>query len=154
MSIVPLDPIGRAEAARAVLDAKRRKKLTWTRIAQELGRSPVWTTAALLGRHPVSEEQARQVGKLLDLDELTVEALQLPPVRGAEAVDPTEPVVYRLEEIVQVYGGAISELIREEFGDGIMSAIDFEMDFERVADPAGDRVQITLNGKFLPYREF
>ncbi|RCV50701.1 cyanase [Marinitenerispora sediminis] len=149
-----MDPIGRPEAARAVVEAKRRKNLTWQQIADELGRSRVWTTAALLGKHTVGREQAERVGKLLGLDDITVDALQLPPVRGAAGVDTSEPLVHRLEEIVQVYGGAISELVREEFGDGIMSAIDFEMDLERVPDPAGDRVRITLNGKFLPYREF
>jgi cyanate lyase len=81
-----------------------------------------------------------------------VEALTLPPVRGSAAVDATEPVVYRLREAVQVYGATISELIREEFGDGIMSAIDLELSVERVPDPKGDRVKLTLNGKFLPYR--
>lgn len=154
MPFTPVDPVGRRQAAQAVLDAKRRKGLTWADIAAELERSKVWTTAALLGHHPVNSAQAAAAGRILGLDDVIVEALQLPPERGADAVDTSEPAVYRLEEIVQVYGGAVSELIREEFGDGIMSAIDFEMDFQRVEDPKGDRVVLTLNGKFLPYREF
>ncbi|MFC4564304.1 cyanase [Nocardiopsis mangrovi] len=154
MSFTPIDPLGRAEAAEAVLDAKRRKNLTWEEIAAEVGRSKVWTTAALLGQHPLGEEQARTAGELLGLDQVVVDALRLPPVRGEAVVDPSEPIVARLEEIVQVYGGTVSELIREEFGDGIMSAIDFRMDFQRVASEEGDRVVITLDGKYLPYREF
>jgi cyanate lyase len=146
--------VGRIEAGRGVVRAKRGKGISWAEIAAEVGRGKVWVTAALLGQHPVDRELAEQVGKLLGLDQEIVEALQLPPVRGAQVVDTTEPAVYRLEEMVQVYGSAIHELIREEFGDGIMSAIDFEMDFQRVADPKGDRVVITLNGKYLQYREF
>jgi cyanate lyase len=90
----------------------------------------------------------------LHLDDDVVAALQLPPVRGADMVDATEPVVYRLQEVVHVYGSTLAELIREEFGDGIMSAIDFELSFERREDPQGDRVRLVLNGKFLPYRVF
>ncbi|MDA8369514.1 MAG: cyanase [Nocardiopsaceae bacterium] len=154
MSVTRIEPVGRAEAAQAVLDAKRRKNVSWEKIAEELERSKVWTAAALLGQHPVSADQARAVGRLLGLDEVMVEALQLPPVRGEDAVDPTEPIIARLEEVVQVYGGAITELIREEFGDGIMSAIDFRMKLDRIEAPEGDRVVITLDGKYLPYREF
>src|SRR5699024_8034530 len=103
MSFVPATPVGRAEAARAVLDAKRNKNLTWEAIATELGRSKVWTTAALLGQHRISAEMASAVGEFLNLDEVVVQALQLPPERGADMVDPSDPAVYRLEEIVQVY---------------------------------------------------
>jgi cyanate lyase len=149
-----ISSVGRREAGAAVVRAKREKGLTWAAIAEQLARSKVWVTAALLGQHPVDRELAERVGKLLGLDEEVVEALQLPPVRGADVVDTTEPAIYRLEEIVQVYGSAINELIREEFGDGIMSAIDFEMDLARVEDPKGDRVVITLNGKYLQYRQF
>lgn len=154
MSFTRIDPIGRGDAAQAVLEAKRRKSITWTQIAEEIGRSKVWTAAALLGRHTVTKDQALAAGKLLGLDDATRDALQLPPERGADAVDASEPVVARLEEVVQVYGGAVTELIREEFGDGIMSAIDFTMDVERVESAEGDRVVITLDGKYLPYREF
>jgi cyanate lyase len=152
MTFTPLPDLGRHDAATAVLAAKKRLGLSWPTIALTVGCSTEWTTSALLGQQPVTAEQAAAVGTLLDLDQAVVDALQLTPVRGADAVDTTEPIVYRLQEAIQVYGGAISELIREEFGDGIMSAIDFELALERVPDPRGDRVKLTLNGKFLPYR--
>lgn len=139
-------------ARAAVLAAKRAHATTWLELAGAVGRSVVWTTSALLGQQPLDATQAAAAGALLELDGETIEALQLPPVRGAAAVDLSEPLAYRLTEMVQVYGAAISELVAEEFGDGIVSAIDFEMGVERVADPKGDRVVITLNGKFLPYR--
>lgn len=154
MSFVPTGPLGRRQAAQEVLTAKRRKNLTWDDIAQALGGSKVWTTAALLGKHTIDSAMAATAGKLLNLDEPTVQALQLPPERGADSVDTTDPAVYRLQEVIQVYGEAVTELIQEEFGDGIMSAIDFEMDFQRVEDPGGDRIVLTLNGKYLPYRQF
>ena len=152
MSFTALPDLTRHDAAAAVLAAKKRLGLTWTEIAGTLGTSTEWTTSALLGQQPVDALQAAAVGNLLDLDQAFVEALQLTPVRGAEAVDTSEPIVYRLQEAIQVYGGAISELVREEFGDGIMSAIDFELTVARVPDPKGDRVKLTFNGKFLPYR--
>ncbi|MDF2978571.1 MAG: cyanate hydratase [Actinomycetospora sp.] len=145
------DKDDRLEAGRAIVRAKQDKGLTWAELAATLDRSLVWTTSALLGQQPLDADQAKKIGDALDLDEDTVEALTLPPVRGDLALDPTEPVTYRLQEALQVYGTSIHELIREEFGDGIMSAIDFTLDFERVEDPKGDRVKLTLNGKFLPY---
>lgn len=152
MTITPLPTLTRRDAAAAVLAAKKRLRLSWASIAESIGQSTEWTTSALLGQQPLNEKQAEAAGNLLDLDPPVVEALRLPPLRGSDAVDTTEPIVYRLREVVQVYGGTISELIREEFGDGIMSAIDFELKFERVPDPKGDRVRLTLDGKFLPYR--
>lgn len=152
MNFTPLPPLTRRDAATAVLAAKRRIGLSWSAIAERVGGSTEWTTSALLGQQPLTAVQAGAVGSLLDLDEAIVEALRLPPLRGADAVDTSEPIVYRLQEAIQVYGSTISELIRERFGDGIMSAIDFELSVERVADPNGDRVKLTLNGKFLPYR--
>jgi cyanate lyase len=144
--------LDRSQAATAVLAAKRRSGLRWADLGKAIGRSTEWTTTALLGQHTLTEEQAAALGDALDLDPAVVEALLLPPVRGRSVVDTSEPVVYRLQEMVQVYGSAIAELVREEFGDGIISAIDFEMDLQRMPDPKGDRVKITLNGKFLPYR--
>ena len=146
------DKDDRLEAGREIVRAKQDKSLTWADLAATLGRSLVWTTSALLGQQPLDADQAKKIGDALDLDEDTVDALTLPPVRGDLALDPTEPVTYRLQEALQVYGTSIHELIREEFGDGIMSAIDFTLDFERVEDPKGDRVKLTLNGKFLPYK--
>ncbi|MGH3799545.1 MAG: cyanase [Pseudonocardiaceae bacterium] len=154
MTIVPLPALGRREAAAAALAAKHRLQVSWQKIAETLDRSLVWSTSAVLGQQPLDAEQARAVGRLLRLDDDVVAALQLPPVRGADSVDSIEPVVYRLQEMVQVYGSTLAELIREEFGDGIMSAIDFELSFERREDPKGDRVRLVLDGKFLPYRVF
>ncbi len=152
MSVTPTNPMDRTQAAAAVLAAKKRLGMRWEKLAEVVGRSTVWTTSALLGQQSLTGEQAAAVGSALDLDAGVVSALTLSPNRGAAAVDTSDPLVYRLTEVVQVYGATISELVREEFGDGIVSAIDFEMDLDRVADPKGDRVRIVLNGKFLPYR--
>jgi cyanate lyase len=154
MTIVPLPTLGRREAAAAAVAAKHRLGVPWAKIAETLGRSLVWSTSAVLGQQPLDADQARALGRLLHLDDDVVDALQLPPLRGAAMVDTSEPAVYRLQEIVQVYGSTVAELIREEFGDGIMSAIDFELSFERREDPKGDRVRLVLDGKFLPYRVY
>lgn len=154
MTIVALPTPGRQEAAAAALAAKHRLGVPWQKIAETLDRSLVWTTSAVLGQQVLDAEQARAVGRLLHLDDEVVGALQLPPVRGADMVDSTEPVVYRLREVIQVYGSTLAELIREEFGDGIMSAVDFELSVERHEDPKGDRVRVVFDGKFLPYRVF
>ncbi|RZT87651.1 cyanate lyase [Pseudonocardia sediminis] len=154
MSVASFPTPDRAQAARTVLLAKKRLGLRWEKIAEAVGKSTEWTTSALLGQQTLTQEQAESAGSVLDLDADVVEALTLPPQRGADAVDTSDPLVYRLTEMVQVYGGTISELVREEFGDGIVSAIDFELDLQRVEDPKGDRCVITLNGKFLPYRVF
>jgi cyanate lyase len=146
------DSPDRLQAAAIIIAAKQRTGVRWADLGKSIDRSTEWTTAALLGQHPLSAEQAKTLGALLELDAAVVDALTLPPVRSRAAVDTSEPLVYRLQEVVQVYGRTIHELVREEFGDGIVSAIDFEMELERVADPKGDRVKITLNGKFLPYR--
>jgi cyanate lyase len=147
-------PLTRLEAGRLAAAAKRASGLSWADIAAKLGRSPVWATSAVLGQQPLDAAQAATLGELLDLPPDVVTALQLPPARGVDAVDLTDPLVYRLHEMVQVYGSSLRELVTEEFGDGIVSAIDFEIGLERVADPKGDRAVITLNGKFLPYRVF
>lgn len=146
------DTFDRLEAGREIVAAKDAKGMGWQQLADALERSLVWTTSALLGQQPLSVEQAQKVGEVLGLDDDVVDALSLPPVRGESALDPTEPVTYRLQEALQVYGSALGELIREEFGDGIMSAIDFSLEFEREPDPKGDRVKLTWSGKFLPYK--
>jgi cyanate lyase len=141
------------EAAQAVLAAKVRLGLTWAQIAEALGKPAVWTTAALLGQHPVPAAEAKTAGALLELSEDAILALQLQPTRGAlDTAVPVDPTIYRFYEVIQVYGPAIKELIHEQFGDGIMSAINFRLDVSRVPDPAGDRVVVTLDGKFLPYQ--
>jgi len=144
--------VSKEQAAAIVRDAQFRSGRTWTQIAEAIGRPALWTVAALLGQHPMSAEEATTVGELLGLDDDVVRALQLQPYRGSGKQEiPTDPTIYRLYEAVAVYGAAIKELIHEEFGDGIMSAINFKIDVQRRPDPTGDRVVITLDGKFLDY---
>jgi cyanate lyase len=127
--------------------------LTFAALAAELGRPRVWIAAAVLGQHPFSREEAERLAAMLDLPAAAVPALEQIPSRGAlGAPVPVDPTIYRLYEVIQVYGPALKALIHEEFGDGIMSAINFRADVERVSDPAGDRVRITFDGKFLPYQ--
>jgi cyanate lyase len=148
-----IDVLSKEEAAQAVRAAKARLGLSWEQLAKATGRPVAWTTSALLGQQPMTAEQAAAAADLLDLGDDVVQALQLQPTRGAlDAAVPVDPTIYRLYEVVQVYGPTIKELIHEEFGDGIMSAINFRFDVQRQADPAGDRVVITLDGKFLPYQ--
>ena len=143
----------REEATEVIADARLRLGRTWAELAEVAGRSTVWTTSALLGQQAMPTDVAERVGAALDLDDEVVQALERPPSKGALGdVIPTDPLLYRFYEIVQVYGTTLKELIHEEFGDGIMSAVDFEMEIERLPDPRGDRVKLTLHGKFLPYR--
>lgn len=145
--------ITKQEAAAAVRSAKAEFGITWAQLAEAVGRPVAWTTSALLGQQPMSESEAEAAANLLDLGSEVVAALKLQPTRGAlDDVVPTDPTIYRFYEIVQVYGPTLKELIHEEFGDGIMSAINFRFDVRRAADPAGDRVVVTLDGKFLPYQ--
>lgn len=145
--------VTKQQAAEIVREAQFRTGTSWSQIAEAIGRPTVWTVAALLGQHPMTAEQAATAGELLGLDEEAVRALQMQPHRGSGSQTiPTDPTIYRLYEAVDVYGAAIKELIHEEFGDGIMSAINFRVDVARRPDPDGDRVVITLDGKFLDYR--
>jgi cyanate lyase len=143
----------RDDVTAAVLAAKRAKGLTFTGLAEQLGKPRVWLTAALLGQHPIGPDEARDVGDLLGLTDEQVAVLTEVPMRGSFAPTgpPTDPTMYRLYEVLQVYGPALKELIHEEFGDGIMSAINFNLALERRPHEGGDRVRITLDGKFLPY---
>ena len=146
----------RAELTQKILSQKRLKRLSWKRIAGEIGGgSPVYLTAALMGQMKLRPEQAERAALLFDLGEEEKLLLQEVPYRGSlPQVPPTDPLIYRFYELVQVYGTTWKELIQEEFGDGIMSAIDFDMAIERQPDPKGDRVKITMSGKFLPYKEY
>jgi cyanate lyase len=146
----------REELTRKILAAKRAKGLTWGAIVDEIGGgSAVYLTAALMGQMKLRPEQAALAAKLLDLDKDEERLLQEIPYRGSlPSVVPSDPLIYRFYELVQVYGTTWKELIQEEFGDGIMSAIDFDMAIERQPDPKGDRVKLTLSGKFLPYKEY
>ncbi|MCO5120419.1 MAG: cyanase [Burkholderiaceae bacterium] len=129
--------------------------LTWAHVAEKVGQSKEWVTAACLGQMQMTKPQAEAVGALFDLPEDAVLLLQAVPCKGSlSTAIPTDPLIYRLYEVVSVYGTTMKELIHEEFGDGIMSAIDFSMDIQREADPKGDRVKVVLSGKFLPYKTF
>jgi cyanate lyase len=145
----------REEATQRILEAKQKKGVSFEEIAQAVGRHKVWTTAALLGQAPMSKEESERAVERLGLGADVAEALRQIPSKGSlDAPVPVDPLIYRFHEITQVYGTTIKALIHEMLGDGIMSAIDFTMDIERVPDPHGDRVKVTYNGKFLPYRKW
>ena len=146
----------RDELTRKILSIKRAKGLTWKTIVAEIGGgSAVYLTAALMGQMKLRPEQAECAAKLFGFGDDEKLLLQEIPYRGSlPTAVPTDPLVYRFYELVQVYGTTWKELIQEEFGDGIMSAIDFDMMIERQPDPKGDRVKLTLSGKFLPYKEY
>ena len=128
------------------------KGLTWQELATTLDRPVVWVVSALLGQHPLPEPLARRVVELLELPPEAVPVLAAVPHRGASvSVPPTDATIYRFYEALAVYGPALKELIHEQFGDGIMSAINFGMTLEKKSHPAGDRVVVTFDGKFLPY---
>ncbi|AGH87610.1 cyanase (plasmid) [Ralstonia solanacearum] len=128
---------------------KIKKQLSWARLAEIVGRSKEWSTAALLGQMTLTAAQARAVGEALDLPDEAVALLQVVPYKGSlPSAVPTDPLIYRFYELVNVYGTTLKALIHEEFGDGIMSAIDFSMDLTREPDPKGDRVRIVMSGKF------
>jgi cyanate lyase len=146
----------RAELTQKILSQKRLKQLSWKTIAAEIGGgSPVYVTAALMGQMKLRPEQAERATALFGLSPEEKLLLQEVPYRGAlPGSVPTDPLIYRFYELVQVYGTTWKELIQEEFGDGIMSAIDFDMTIERQPDPKGDRVKVTMSGKFLNYKEY
>ena len=141
----------KANLAEIIRLARLQQGLSWASLAESIGKDKVWTVAALLGQHPLSAHQARIVAELLELDDQAVAVLQLEPYRGSSDAVASDPTIYRFHEALSVYGPAIKELIHEEFGDGIMSAINFRMSIERRPDPQGDRVIVTFDGKFLDY---
>ncbi len=148
-------PMTRHDVTELVVEARLKKGLTWARIAKVVGESKEWTTAALLGQMQLTKAQAEATGKLLGLPPYAVLLLQQVPYKGSlPSAVPTDPLIYRFYELVSVYGTTFKELIHEEFGDGIMSAIDFKMDLKREPDPKGDRVQITMSGKYLQYKTY
>jgi cyanate lyase len=145
----------KSEMTTAILEAKRHLGLSWTDIAKAVGLSPVFVTSACLGMNSLSQEAADKLCTTLDLPRETVgSALREFPHKTWESMIPTDPVIYRFYEMIHVYGDTIKAIVHEKFGDGIMSAIDFDMFIDRVGDPKGDRVKITMTGKFLPYRSW
>jgi cyanate lyase len=147
-----LGVMNRDEITEQIIAARLAKGLTWQELADAVKRPVVWTTSALLGQQPIPAELGEVLADLLGLDRSVVPVLAAPPMRGGlPAPVPTDPTIYRLYEAVQVYGRAIKELIHEQFGDGIMSAINFSVDFDKKPHASGDRVVVTFDGKFLPY---
>ncbi len=145
----------RMQVTSKILAAKVRKGLQWRDIATRIGQSKEWTTAACLGQMTLTKAQATAAQDLFELSDEETAWLQIVPYKGSlPTAVPTDPLIYRWYEIVSVYGSTIKELIHEEFGDGIMSAIDFSMDIQRQEDPKGDRVNVVLSGKFLPYKTY
>lgn len=146
-----LEAMNRSEITEQIVAARLAKGLSWQELADAIKRPVVWTTSALLGQQPIPAEQGEILADLLGLDRSVVPILAAVPVRGGLPTPPTDPTIYRLYEAVGVYGPALKELIHEQFGDGIMSAINFSVDIDKKPHPGGDRVVITLDGKFLPY---
>jgi cyanate lyase len=147
--------MNRNDVTEMIIEAKVRKGLKWEQVAERIGLSKEWVTAACLGQMTFTAEQAGIVGELFELPAEAVQWLQVVPYKGSLPTQvPTDPLIYRFYELISVYGSTFKALIHEEFGDGIMSAIDFRMDLQREADPKGDRVQIVMSGKFLPYKTY
>ena len=146
--------MNKTEMREAILEAKKTKAMTWEAIADAAGLAPEYVVSACLGMNHLEKENADPLVKALALEDDISLALQEFPNKKWDQMVPTDPVIYRWYEIVGVYGETIKEIIHEKFGDGIMSAIDFTMNIEKEENPAGDRVVVTLNGKFLPYKSW
>lgn len=144
----------KSEMTAAIVQAKAASGLRWEEIADQVGLSPVFLTSACLGMNSLRPGTASKVCEVLELPGEVSSALETFPHKSWDKLVPTDPVIYRFYEIIGVYGETIKELIHEKLGDGIMSAIDFTMDVEKEENPAGDRVKITMNGKFLPYKSW
>lgn len=137
-----------------IMLAKAEKSASWAEISEAAGLSEVYTTSACLGMNHLDADAADKLCSFLSLGTEVSLALQAFPHKSWDKIVPTDPLIYRLYEIVGVYGPTMKEVIHEKFGDGIMSAIDFSMDIEKEENPAGDRVVVTMNGKFLPYKSW
>ncbi|MER5171037.1 cyanase [Thioclava sp. GXIMD2076] len=145
------ESLTKEDATALILQAKKRKGLTWEGIAEAISMSPVWTHSAAMGMNAFPEPKARELMALLDLPAEAIDALTESPTKIWDQAVPTDPCIYRLYEIVGVYGPTVKALIHEKFGDGIMSAIDFDMKIDRVPSEKGDRVRIEMSGKYLQY---
>jgi cyanate lyase len=147
--------MNREDVTDLIIQAKVKKGIKWADVATKVGLSKEWVTAACLGQMTLTAQQAAVIGDIFDLPEDARLWLQEVPYKGSlPTAVPTDPLIYRFYELISVYGTTFKALIHEEFGDGIMSAIDFKMDMQREANPAGDRVSITMSGKFLPYKTY
>jgi cyanate lyase len=149
--------MNKSEMSRALLDAKKAKGLTWLELSSKVGMSEVWLASVFYGESSTTDETAKKIAQALDVSEAVMQAMMAFPVKGnslEHRAIPTDPLLYRFYEILAVYGFTLKDVIQEKFGDGIMSAIDFTMDVQKQVDPKGDRVVITMNGKFLPYKKW
>jgi cyanate lyase len=147
--------MSREEVTEKIVATKVRQGLKWADVAAKVGLSKEWVTAACLGQMTLNAQQAAVIGEIFSLNEQERKWLTVVPYKGSLPTSvPTDPLIYRFYELVNVYGTTLKELIHEEFGDGIMSAIDFTMELKREADPKGDRVRIAMSGKFLPYKTY
>ncbi len=143
--------MNKQQMTEALLAAKAEKNVSWEAMGNTLGMSPVWVASACLGMNSARPEQAKAIAEYLDVNSEVAAALEQFPTKEWDKTVPTDPLIYRLYEIVGVYGETLKQVIQEKFGDGIMSAIDFSMEVEKEENPKGNRVVITMNGKFLPY---
>jgi len=147
--------MNRNDVTEMIIAAKIEKGIKWSDVAKKIGLSKEWVTAGCLGQMTFDKKQATAIGKIFGLPAEAVALLQIVPYKGSlPTAVPTDPLIYRFYELVNVYGTTFKELIHEEFGDGIMSAIDFKMDLKREPNTAGDRVNIVMSGKFLPYKTY
>ena len=147
--------MNRNDVTEMILEAKVKKGIRWEDVAKKVGLSKEWVTAGCLGQMTFDAKQAKVIAKIFGLDAEAEKWLQVVPYKGSlPTAVPTDPLIYRFYELVNVYGTTFKELIHEEFGDGIMSAIDFKMDLTREPNAAGDRVSIVMSGKFLPYKTY
>lgn len=152
--LLTADHLEKEEATALIIAAKRKAGLTWEGIAQAIGMSPVWTHSACMGMNAFPTDKAQALAALLELPETAIPALEESPTKIWEQAVPTDPCIYRFYEIVGVYGPTLKALIHEKFGDGIMSAIDFDMQVTRVENPKGDRVKVEMSGKYLSYNNW
>jgi len=147
--------MNREDVTDLIIEAKVKKGIKWAGVATKVGLSKEWVTAACLGQMTLTAEQADVIGDIFDLPAEARLWLQETPYKGSLPTSvPTDPLIYRFYELISVYGTTFKALIHEEFGDGIMSAIDFKMDLQREPNPLGDRVSIVMSGKFLPYKTY
>ncbi|MCA1768573.1 MAG: cyanase [Halomonas sp.] len=142
------------EMRHTLLAAKARKQMDWEQIGKAVGMSPVWVASACYGMNSASADVAHKIADVLGVDNAVADALTTFPTKTWDEAIPQDPFIYRLYEVVGVYGETLKDVVQEKFGDGIMSAIDFTMEVDKIEDPKGDRVLLTLNGKFLPYKSW
>lgn len=147
--------LSREEATQVIMDAKQAKNLTFAQIAEAVGKDEVWVASALLGQNTMSADEAHKAVTVLGLGAEVEKALQVYATRGTtQPMPPTDPLIYRFYEIVMIYGPTLKAVIQEKFGEGIMSAIDYSMHVEKIPNPNGDRVRVTMEGKFLAYKKW